>query len=411
MQSVRRTISLFTGVGGLDLGLEAAGFDVAVAIEVDRDAVEVIRKNRSSWPVPDIDGRPQPIEALDSSSLLKIAQLRVGEAAILVGGPPCQPFSKSGYWASGDALRLRDPRANTLREYFRVLSETLPEVFLLENVPGLTFEGKDEGLLFIERRLRAINREKGTNYTHTVAQLNAAHFGVPQLRERVFVVGHREGRAFHFPEPRYGTDAGPYLTAWDAIGDREDDDDPSLRMTGRWAELLHRFRRARTISGTLRAEGAPAVRLEKAVLELPVEALEGSSVLDATSRAGPGNRTLPLEEPPPVHARDVPAPDHAGRLHSSRESSNYAAAAGQCRALGTCRGSRARNQTPAVTGALCPRGAYARSPSVSRLPAFRSGHACSSQIPAHRRETRGTSGHRSRPSSTPARRPKTGIAA
>jgi len=152
---VRRTISLFTGVGGLDLGLEAAGFDVAVAVECDPDAVDAIRKNRRWWPIPEDCGHPLPIEAIDSPSLLRIAQLHVGEAALLVGGPPCQPFSKSGYWASGDALRLRDPRANTLREYLRVLRDTLPETFLLENVPGLKFEGKDEGLLFIGRRLRA----------------------------------------------------------------------------------------------------------------------------------------------------------------------------------------------------------------------------------------------------------------
>jgi DNA (cytosine-5)-methyltransferase 1 len=113
---VRRTISLFTGVGGLDLGLEAAGFAVAVAAECDRDAVEAIRKNRD-WLVIQDGGRPLPLEEISSRTLLKAARLREGEAALLVGGPPCQPFSKSGYWATGDALRLRDPRANTLRQF------------------------------------------------------------------------------------------------------------------------------------------------------------------------------------------------------------------------------------------------------------------------------------------------------
>jgi DNA (cytosine-5)-methyltransferase 1 len=237
MRPVRRTISLFTGVGGLDLGLEAAGFDVAVAVEVDRDAVDALRKNRD-WTVVQQADRLLPIEEVSSRALLTAGRLRVGEAALLVGGPPCQPFSKSGYWASGDALRLRDPRANTLREYFRVLRATLPKAFLLENVPGLKFKGKDEGLIFIEGQLRAINREMGTDYVFSVAQLNAADFGVPQLRERVFVVGHREGLEFRFPQPRYGDDVNPFITAWDAIGDLRDDNAPSLRVTGRWAELL-----------------------------------------------------------------------------------------------------------------------------------------------------------------------------
>jgi len=144
----------------------------------------------------------------------------------LVGGPPCQPFSKSGYWAAGDARRLDDPRAGTLRHFFRVLRDTLPEAFILENVPGLKYEGKDEGLQYLRRKLQAINRETGSKYVAEVAQLNAAHYGVPQMRERVFVVAHREGRRFRFPPP---THVDPdkcdqlshtcFRVAWDAIGD------------------------------------------------------------------------------------------------------------------------------------------------------------------------------------------------
>jgi DNA (cytosine-5)-methyltransferase 1 len=134
----RRVLSLFTGIGGLDLGLEAAGFHTAVAVEMDLDAVGVVRKNRD-WPVVADGERPKPIEAISSSELLSVARLTGGEPDLLVGGPPCQPFSKAGYWASGDSRRLKDPRANTLAEYLRVLRETQPRAFLLErraaNIP------------------------------------------------------------------------------------------------------------------------------------------------------------------------------------------------------------------------------------------------------------------------------------
>ena len=227
---MRRLISLYTGAGGLDLGFEAAGFETAVAVEIDPEAVATLRHNRG-WPVIDRD-----IHTVSSQQLLKAAGLEAGEADALIGGPPCQPFSKSGYWASGDTLRLDDPRAGTLGAYLRVLRDTLPKTFLLENVPGLAYQKKSEGLELITRTIRRINRECGTSYTLTVAKLNAADFGVPQVRERVFVIGARDGQEYSFPEPTHALNG--YTTAWDAMGDLEDDDDPELRARGKWADLL-----------------------------------------------------------------------------------------------------------------------------------------------------------------------------
>jgi DNA (cytosine-5)-methyltransferase 1 len=67
----------------------------------------------------------------------------------LIGGPPCQPFSKSAYWSKGDTLRLNDSRANTLEQYFRFVEELQPQAFLLENVHGLNYNGKEEGFQYI----------------------------------------------------------------------------------------------------------------------------------------------------------------------------------------------------------------------------------------------------------------------
>jgi DNA (cytosine-5)-methyltransferase 1 len=237
---MRKALSLYTGAGGLDLGFEAAGFETAAAVEIEPEAVATLRANRS-WPVIDRD-----IHTVTSQEILATAGLVEGEADVLIGGPPCQPFSKSGYWASGDTKRLDDPRAGTMGAYLRVLRDTLPKAFLLENVPGLAYRGKSEGLELVERVVAAINREHSVRYHLVVGRLNAAGYGVPQVRERVIVIGSREGKAFRFPAPTHGDGAQgelftrlePPRTAWDAIGDLEADDDPSLQVRGRWAELL-----------------------------------------------------------------------------------------------------------------------------------------------------------------------------
>ena len=239
-----KTISLFSGIGGLDFGFEAAGFETRVALEMDRHSCRTIRLNRE-WNVIEDD-----INRVSSECILSKAGLGTGEADILIGGPPCQPFSKSSYWVHGDALRLDDPRADTLTGYLRVLRDTLPRAFLLENVYGLIYQGKDEGLRYLLDGIAEINRETGSNYEVTWKLLNTAEYGVPQMRERVFLVGSRDGRKFRFPSPTHTRpdeieaelfqNTEPYRTAWDAIGDLEDlaADDPALRVGGKWGALL-----------------------------------------------------------------------------------------------------------------------------------------------------------------------------
>jgi DNA (cytosine-5)-methyltransferase 1 len=124
-------ISLFTGVGGLDFGLEVAGFRTTVAIERDAAACATIIFNRK-WPV--VRGG---VRKISSAEILAKAQLRPGQADLLSAGPPCQPFSKSAYWVNGDTRRMRDARADTLRVFLRVLRDTRPRTFMLENVHGL----------------------------------------------------------------------------------------------------------------------------------------------------------------------------------------------------------------------------------------------------------------------------------
>ncbi|MEZ5979639.1 MAG: DNA cytosine methyltransferase [Planctomycetota bacterium] len=254
-------ISLYTGAGGLDLGLEAAGFDPSACVEMDGEAVATLCANRSKWPVTHAKLVPKRSRNSTDISPEEVVDEAGVEPDLLAGGPPCQPFSKSGYWHNGDSARLDDPRADTLESYLRTLELARPRAFLLENVPGLAFNNKSEGLTFLRDRIRLINRRAGTNYTFKAARLNAAEYGVPQLRERVFVVGHRDGLEFDFPEPthvkpppvdmtdprphepvRESVDGlEPYSTAWDAIGHLDDpalDEDDDLRVRGKYAELL-----------------------------------------------------------------------------------------------------------------------------------------------------------------------------
>jgi DNA (cytosine-5)-methyltransferase 1 len=238
-------VSLFSGAGGLDYGFEAAGFRTRVAVEMDRDCCETLRQNRR-WTVME-----SPIEQVSSADLLRAANAKRGEVDALIGGPPCQPFSKAGYWARGDSQRLSDPRSRTLHEYMRCVADLLPRVFFLENVHGINYSGKEEGFRVIEKLAEEINQAAKTRYTLTWAVLNAADYGVPQQRVRFFLVGDREGRSFQFPEATHASEEGlrqgqlfgiraqlPPVTAWDAIGDEKPDDEEELEVRGRWAGLL-----------------------------------------------------------------------------------------------------------------------------------------------------------------------------
>ncbi len=244
-----KAISLYTGAGGLDYGIEAALFETKVAVEMDGWCCRTLRHNRPEWAV--LEGK---IEDFSTEAMLKAGGMKRKEPDLLVGGPPCQPFSKSGYWVKGDSARLKDPRANTLGEYMRVLEETLPKAFILENVFGLAYKGKDEGLVFLKDTLAEINKRNRTKYSFKWKVLNTAHYGVPQIRERVFIIGSRDGMEFAFPEQRFfdlenpeegspdlfGANNEPFRTAWDALHDLEHEEDKPVpsRVGGRWGDLL-----------------------------------------------------------------------------------------------------------------------------------------------------------------------------
>lgn len=230
----RTALSLYTGAGGLDYGLEAAGFEIVGCVEKDADARLTIQASRPAWPL----ARLKDIADYAPSELLSEFSLGEGSVGVLAAGPPCQPFSKAGWWYR-DSARLEDPRAETLTMLMDVAEEVQPHVLLIENVTSLSMSGREEVVGFIRERLDAMNGALGTNYALHVLKLNAVDFGVAQRRERLFLCASRDGHRFEAPEPTHGPDRDhPHRGAWDALGDRPPDDQDNLAMKGKWAELL-----------------------------------------------------------------------------------------------------------------------------------------------------------------------------
>lgn len=241
-----RLISLFSGGGGLDYGFEAAGFETGACVEMDHDSCETLRASRKRWNVIE-----RSIFDVPTEEMLEAAGTRAGELDLVMGGPPCQPFSKSGYWVRGDSARLNDPRAKTLEAYLRVIEEAKPRAFLLENVQGIGFKGKGEGLDYLQDGIRALNKRAKSNYVPHAFVVDAADYGVPQHRERLIIVASREGTAFMPPPATHGnvTQLGlfgsaepqlaPFHTVWDALHDMPvEDSSHDLAMRGRYADLL-----------------------------------------------------------------------------------------------------------------------------------------------------------------------------
>ena len=147
-------------------------------------------------------------------------------------------------------LRMKDPRADTIDHYFRFVEELLPIAFLLENVHGLNYNGKEEGFQFILKRIAEVNTKCGANYVPSWAVLNVADYGIPQLRVRFFMVAERSGKKFQFPKPTHAPKEEKqgvleakdkkekYVTAGEAVGEIPLDSSQNLKVSGRWADLL-----------------------------------------------------------------------------------------------------------------------------------------------------------------------------
>ncbi|MFI7598399.1 DNA cytosine methyltransferase [Actinoplanes sp. NPDC049681] len=221
-------LSLFSGAGGMDLGLEYAGFETQACIELDRNARRTLALNRRNWLLYEPTDVSEAAETLRPKGI----GLRKGQLDLLVGGPPCQPFSMAAQWNSGSRLGMEDPRAQALHGMIRLIGEFRPRAILLENVAGF-LSGPVSALPHLQAGLDDINRRLGTSYRLDVAVLDAADYGVPQHRRRAIAVARRDGKSFRFPAPTH--DSKP-ITAWDALADLSSPGAAS--PSGSWTELL-----------------------------------------------------------------------------------------------------------------------------------------------------------------------------
>lgn len=201
-------IDLFCGCGGFSKGFEQAGFNIAYGIDNWKDATVTYKHNFPSAVISNED-----IAGISGESILQATGLKKNEIDVVIGGPPCQGFSLSG------KRMLDDPRNKLYKSFVDIVSDLMPPVFVMENVPGLVrlFNGKVKDSV--------INDFSELGYDVQMQILSSDNYGVPQQRKRVFFVGMNKERIhktehFCFPNPTNGEGTeNPLITCKDAISD------------------------------------------------------------------------------------------------------------------------------------------------------------------------------------------------
>ena len=201
-----KAVDLFAGAGGLTLGFENAVFEVVFAVENDIWSAETYKMNRNGKSRNIIISDISNINFIDAFKKLNLTR---GDIDILMGGPPCQGFSFSNM-----KTRNKDnPKNYLFKKFLKAVKKIYPKWVLFENVSGIVNFEKGKVIEIIETELNKLG------YLCTWDIINAADYGIPQLRKRFFLIANRMGAIFSFPKHICRNEEKPYITVHDSISD------------------------------------------------------------------------------------------------------------------------------------------------------------------------------------------------
>lgn len=197
-------VDLFCGAGGLSQGFKEAGFDILLANDFDENSSKTYKSNHK-----EVEFLKEDIHKLNLETILNFCSVKKEEVDIVVGGPPCQGFSIAGN-------RNEDDRRNELfKEFTRLVESLKPNLFLMENVPGLLSMDTPDGEPVVDVIAKSFDN---IGYNSMYKTLNSADFFTPQKRKRVFFIGSKKEVNLSLPSYSLYSD-GIYLTVADAISD------------------------------------------------------------------------------------------------------------------------------------------------------------------------------------------------
>jgi DNA (cytosine-5)-methyltransferase 1 len=219
-----KVFSIFSGAGGLDIGFRDLGFNITGHLEIEQDFCKTLELNKNFFNNAEVINK----------DICEFKPNKKNTCDFIIGGPPCQTFSAAGRRAAG-VKGIEDSRGVLFQEYVRLLKTFKPKGFLFENVYGIT--GAQNGKAWEQIKKEFLS----AGYSLFFRILNTADYGVPQFRERMIIIGVREG-SFKFPKPTHGPDSSSlrqYYSAKEAVKNVEFEKEyKQNKLKGRHGYLL-----------------------------------------------------------------------------------------------------------------------------------------------------------------------------